>query len=211
MIVVDVGYPSIANMDAAMTQIGFVKTAESTSGSSRYRWGNDAEGKATIGYEDTRYLWYDFNGTDTDGLMDLPATNIKLCYEPLARGGIALGFSSNSDTPLYVAFIAPKSSADDWVFLPNNFDYCRMCDYSRNMRHNYNQISFYSSVGTYSNNIQICKVYNGIRFMDNIYRTLLQPQLTYGGNVRASIGNTDYLLIKNINGIYNAWALELPS
>lgn len=207
---IDVGTPTLASMDEAMATMGFVKTSASTATTSIYRWGNDSEGKCLIGLEDTMYLWYSFSNS-TQGIVDLRAY-LKICYEPLARGGIALGFAMNlSDTPIEIAFVAPKSSTDDWVFIPYSFDYNYVCDYSTDRTLSYSQNSIYGSVGAFSNDVQIHKLYNGTRFMDNLYRTALQPQLVWGGNVRATIGTTEYLLFRPVNGTYNLWAVELPS
>jgi hypothetical protein len=207
---IDVGTPTFESMDEAMATMGFVKTSASTATTHIYRWGNDSEGKCLIGLEDTMYLHYDF-GSTSQGIVDLRAY-LKICYEPLARGGIALGFVMNSsDTLIQIAFVAPKSSTDDWVFIPYNVDYNYVCDYSTDRTLSYSANSFYSSVGVYSNDVQIHKTYNGTRFMDNLYRTTLQPQLVWGGNVRATIGTTEYLLFRPVNGTFNLWAVELPS
>lgn len=207
---IDVGTPTFESMDEAMATMGFVKTSASTESTHIYRWGNDSDGKCLIGLEDTMYLYYSF-GTSTDGIVDLRAY-LKICYEPLARGGIALGFSMNSsNTPIEIAFVAPKSIADDWAFIPYNIDYNYVCDYSTDRLLSYSLNSIYSSVGAYSNDVQIHKIYNGTRFMDNLYRTALQPNLSWGGNVRATIGTTEYLLFRPVNGTYNLWAVELPS
>ena len=207
---IDVGTPTFESMDEAMATMGFVKTSASTATTHIYRWGNDSEGKCLIGLEDTMYLHYDF-GSTSQGIVDL-MPYLKICYEPLARGGIALGFVMNSsDTLIQIAFVAPKSINDDWVFLPYSTDYNYVCDYSTDRTLSYSQNSIYGSVGAFSNDVQIHKIYNGARFMDNLYRTALQPQLSWGGNVRATIGTTEYLLFRPVNGTYNLWAVELPS
>ena len=206
---IEVGNPTLENIDTAMATMGFVKTSESTSSKSYYRWGNDTEGKALLTY-DGATLSYEWQTTQGGVIRDLYA-NTKICYEPLARGGIAFDFIINSsDTTITCAYVAPKASGDDWAFIPRNVDYASVCDYSTNQKTSYPISQIYDGPGEYSNNVQIHKIYNGARFMNNVNRTLLQPQLPWGGNVRAMIGTTEYLLFRCSNQVYNLWAVELP-
>ena len=217
---INVATPTRTNMDTAMANIGFTVDIidENTSD---YTW-DDQGGYAKLRYaydpnlSNSSYMYYQhwFTGSATNiryiyaNLGSLP---IKICYELLLNGGIAIGFTQTANTPIQVAFIAPKTSADSWVVT----DYwLATCDYSRLKFIGYgSNASPYNNanggLSPYSNDVQIIKAYNNQRFMDNLYLTLLAPNIDVDENVRATVGNKEYLIIGN--GYPVKAAVELPS
>ncbi len=220
MISINVTTPTRANMDEAMASIGFDVNVISETVSD-YTW-DDAGGYAKLRFmydpnpSNNSYVYYQrwFDGSPTNvryifaGASGLP---MKICYEPLANGGIAIGFTTSSDTPIQIAFAAPKTSADDWVVIDTVLS---TCDYSRLQFLQYDSNSnpynnSYGGLSPFSNDVQIIKAYNNQRFMENLNLALLAPYMTDGQNVRALIGDKEYLIIGNTNAVKAA--LELPS
>jgi hypothetical protein len=191
----------LSTVDEAMESIGFVKDeGRSSSSGSHYWWGDDTERKA--------YLYYNIRqsnpkfeygvtvqGMSGDVLVEIGQNAFKICYEPLANGGIAIGFSINATTPIYAIFVAPKTQDDSWLFVPYIYGYRRVIDYSRNAYIDYGASILYTNLGNYSNDVQIVALYNGERFYDNLFITVLQPQLPMYGSVRVEIGDKTFLLI----------------
>ncbi len=212
MITVDVDGISRSLVDAAMESIGFHVTVQG-GGSSSYHWR----------YDDITYIWIDFSygvfnfrqGFVEGEYVDLITTDVsgsfKICYELLPNNGIAIGFSDSSDTPLLMAWIGPKSANDGWIGAAANLSIAdasrlRQIDFS-GAGSPYNDAN--ESISPYSNDVQIVKAYNMQRFMDNIHLAILGPNLSIGENVRAVIGDTEYLIIGS--GQPCKLALELPS
>lgn len=204
MTTINVAEPTRANVDSAMQSIGFTVDVQNET-TSLYTW--ESSGYCKIKYVQgttpSDYNNFLFEQYFTGGAVTILATNLywqqalKICYEELANGGIAMGFTNGADTPITFAFVAPKSPADDWAGVDC---YLRVADYSRLTQITYaNQQSPYdnasSGITAFSNDVQIIKAYNNQRFMDNVNIVVLGPSMSYGNSVRATIGTTDYLLL----------------
>lgn len=218
MTTINVAEPTRANVDSAMQSIGFTVDVQDET-TSLYTWESSgyckiryAQGTAPSDYNSFFFEQY-FGG----GATTIINTNLfwqqalKICYEELANGGIAMGFTNGADTPITFAFVAPKSPADDWAGVDCIL---RVADYSRLTQINYaNQQSPYDNspggITPFSNDVQIIKAYNNQRFMDNVNIVVLGPSMAYGNSVRATIGNTEYLILGS--GYECKIALELPS
>ncbi len=201
---INIANPTRANVDSAMQSIGFTVDVQSET-TSLYTW--ESSGYCKLKYVQgttaSDYNNFTFEQYFTGGAVTILNTNLywqqafKICYEELANGGIAMGFTNGADTPITFAFVAPKSSADDWAGVDC---YLRVADYSRLTQINYaNQQSPYDNsaggITPYSNDVQIIKAYNNQRFMDNVSIVVLGSNIAYGENVRATIGNTEYLIL----------------
>ena len=201
MNVIDVGYPTLANMRTALESIGFTYNSASSSGDYEYLYyDDDGTHKAQVYvYSDNRYREVHIKAGDNSLCeIDLAASDTKLCYEELSNGGIAIGFSQNTSTPIQFAFVAPSTASDTWkvpVFDVNNA-YVKVYDYETSALKNYYPVTLYQLIGETSNDIQIIALHNGVRFADNIFVTALQPELQQFDSIRAEVGNKTYLLVR---------------
>ena len=111
---INIGLPTLENMDAAMASVGFTKdTTLSTASASYYKW--ESSGEIELCYTDNGQVYY--YDTARRSITSLTtSTNAKLCYETLSNGGLAIGWSQDATTPLQCAFVAPSSAGDSWVF-----------------------------------------------------------------------------------------------
>lgn len=217
MNVIDIGLPTLANMRTALESIGFTYNSASSSGDYEYLYyDDDGTHKAQVYvYSDSRYREVHLKGgTQNMCEIDLAASDTKLCYEELSNGGIAIGFSQNTSTPIMIAFVAPSSATDTWKAITSevNDDYIQVYDYETSAVKNYAPVNIYQYVGDTSNDIQITALHNGVRFADNIFVTLLQPALQQYDSIRAEIGNKTYLLVKLLgsnNSNKNCIAIEV--
>ena len=206
MITVPIGQPTQANCDTAMATAGFTKiTAESTASASFYKWEDNAVVKILF-ESSTGVISYVIDNT-AKSMLTLNDSS-KLCYEALRGGGIAMGWTDGGGTPLQLIFSAPRTSADDWAFIAYDLNYVKLYDYSRQDYVELSTNNIYD--GLASNDLQIIKIYNGVRFMDNIYRTLLEPTLADNASVRATFGQQNFLLVKlQPTNDRHCWAVEL--
>lgn len=203
---INVSVPTRENMDAAMQSIGFTVDVYDEV-TSDYTWDN-AGGYAKLRYVtdpivgNSNYMYYQewFSGNPSTIRYIFTGYNtlaFKICYELLPNGGIAIGFTSSAYTPLQIAFIAPKTQEDTWAVIDCNLS---LCDYSRLhfIQYGVNNNPYNtSSISPYSNDIQIIKLYNGQRFLDNVYLALISPDMDGNMNVRATVGDKEYLILGN--------------
>ena len=210
---INIGLPTLENVESVMETIGFTKdTTLSTQTTTYWKW--DSVGKAEIYYDSSNYAFgYRWGGNNTSAVMIDGGTNTKVCYENLANGGISIGWSQNATTPLHLSFVAPSTAGDTWVFVPFSSAYFFVCDYSTdNLLKYYNASGIYNDIGEVSNDVQIIALYNGVRFMNNIYLTVLQPSLQSNDSVRVAIGTKTYLFIKTGNSTYKScFAVEVAA
>ena len=226
MTTIEIGYPTKANMDAAMESAGF--TVTDNNGTSIYSWtGGDANNGMVLEYRDGGSgNWYiDCKYKDAGELKQTVfvlgfglTTIYKLNIESLARGGIIIGYSSTSDVVYEFAWVAPKTSGDGWFGISgihNSYNWY-FWDYGarKSIRLGSNSIYNDATKGCYSDDIQMVQVYNGIRFADNLYFTQLAPSLNGRKAIRATIGDNQYLIWNHSfsTGNYAAcFALEMPT
>lgn len=207
---INIGLPTLENVESAMAQIGFTKdTAISTATRTYWKW--DTVGKCEIFYDGSNYAFgYRWLGTDTASLYIDDDKNTKACYEELANGGIYIGWSQNSTTPLHMAFVAPSTAGDTWVFIPYSVGEYRICDYDTERIIDYYRATYpYEGIGAISNDVQIISLYNRVRFMQNVYLTCLQPTLGSYDSVRVVIGTKTFLLVRYGGGGASCFAVEI--
>lgn len=227
MTTVNIGLPTLDNMDAAMESIGFTVERRTISDNefSYYSWTGDFDNGMILVYNydsgSTYYLhcYHYRNGSSLVQVYSLGFNGnavYKLNYESLANGGIAMGYSSTSDVVYHFVWVAPKTAGDGWFGIPlvsNNFNWY-VYDYGDEKIIKYSTYTIYgdTSIGAYSDDVQIVQAYNGRRFADNLFIALLHPNIDLGRVVRATIGDKQFLLWNHYaTGYYNVLAFELPS
>ena len=227
MTTIDIGLPTLDNMDAAMESAGFTVERRTINDTeiSFYSWDGDFDNGMILEYNYdsgiTYYLrcWHYRNGSQLSQVYNLGFggnTAYKLNYESLANGGIAMGYSSTSDVVYHFVWVAPKTAGDGWFGIPlvsNNYNWY-IYDYGDEKQIQINQNTIYniSSIGAYSDDVQIVQVYNGRRFADNLYIALLHPRIDLARVVRATIGDNQFLLWNHYaDSPYIVFAFELPS
>lgn len=226
MTTIDIGLPTLDNMDAAMQSIGFTVEHKTIDDNvySYYSWNGDFDNGMILEYRldsgTTYYLrTYDYrNGTSlTQVYQQVLSGNTvyKANYESLANGGIIMGYSSTSDVVYTYAWIAPKTAGDGWFGIPlisNNYNWY-VYDYGDEKQIQFNQNTIYNitSIGAYSDDVQIVQAYNGRRFADNLFIALLHPRIDLARAVRATIGEKQFLLWNHYaDSPYIVFAFELP-
>lgn len=201
----------------ALTSIGFVKDTDLGDNTEWYYY-YEAAGKRCAWL---MYSTYGNNPSFTASFELVPSLSsftittigpnkFKICYEPLKNGGIAIGFSKDASTPLQVMYVAPNSQDDDWLFAVRHATYRWVVDFGTSSCKQYGADSLYQNLGFYSNDVQILALYNGNRFYDNLFITVLEPYLAWGGSAKAQIGNKTYLLIHMVgDSDHNYYAVEV--
>ena len=226
MTTIEIGLPTLENMDAVMQSVGFTveRRTKDDREYSYYSWDGDFDNGMILEYtlnSGTSYYLrtYDYrNGTSlTQVYQQVFSGNTvyKANYEPLANGGIIMGYSSTSDVVYTYAWIAPKTAGDGWFGIPlisNNYNWY-VYDYGDEKQIQFNQNTIYNitSIGAYSDDVQIVQAYNGRRFADNLFIALLHPRIDLARAVRATIGEKQFLLWNHYaDGPYIVFAFELP-
>lgn len=226
MTTIEIGLPTLENMDAVMQSVGFTVEHRTIDDNvySYYSWNGDFDNGMILEYRldssTTYYLrTYDYrNGTSLSQVYQQVFsgnTVYKANYESLANGGIIMGYSSTSDVVYTYAWIAPKTAGDGWFGIPlisNNYNWY-VYDYGDEKQIQFNQNTIYNitSIGAYSDDVQIVQAYNGRRFADNLFIALLHPRIDLARAVRATIGEKQFLLWNHYaDSPYIVFAFELP-
>lgn len=126
------------------------------------------------------------------------ANPVRIIYE-LIGDGIAFGIMTATAQANNIHWIisAPVSQDDEWMYIPLS---ASIYVYNGSTER-YIQVTSSAYYNGSANGIQIVKVYDGSRFMDNVYVTTVAPAipavLQANGNdyIEATIGSDTYLVV----------------
>lgn len=145
------------------------------------------------------------------------ANPVRIIYETIGDG-IAFGIMTATAQANNIHWIisAPVSQDDEWMYIP----LASTLYIYNGSTENYIQVTSSAYYNGSANGIQIVKVYDGSRFMDNVYVTTVAPAipavLQANGNdyIEATIGSDTYL-VANIGSqnqpYYNKIAIKKVS
>ena len=131
-------------------------------------------------------------------IMVTTANPVRIIYETIGDG-IAFGIMTETAPANNIHWIisAPVSPSDDWIYIP----LASTLYIYNGSTENYIQVTSSAYYTGSANGIQIVKVYDGSRFMDNVYVTTVAPAIPAviqaNGNdyMDATIGNDTYLVV----------------
>lgn len=212
---VEIGVGSIANVLSALESIGFtIDSVNSTA-----KWGYDTNDKiyfkAETNSSNTLLRIYNSANAVIDGGISMTAaTSMKMTYEKIGNS-VVFGIMPLVTTGNSIQFmvIQPKDSDDNWLY----------CSLYTGTGQSANHIIdgatenavLYPATALYNgsaNGIQICKYYDGARFVGNLYETSVCASIPAGSNANAStlannnyieatIGSDTYLVVNHVNNI----------
>lgn len=195
---------SISDILTAMDGIGFtIHSANNT-----FRWANDTNNKikflCTASGTNTTIKAVKSDGTTVVGYASYSVVTIatanacRIIYETIGDG-IVFGIMTATATANNIHWIisAPVSQDDEWMYIP----LASTLYIYNGSTENYIQVTSSAYYTGSANGIQIVKVYDGSRFMDNVYVTTVAPAIPAviqaNGNdyIEATIGSDTYLVV----------------
>lgn len=195
---------SISDILTAMDGIGFtIDSANNT-----FRWANDTNNKikflCTASGTNTTIKAVKSDGTTVVGnasysvVTVVSANPVRIIYE-LIGDGIVFGIMTATAQANNIHWIisAPVSQDDEWMYIP----LASTLYIYNGSTESYIQVTNSAYYNGSANGIQIVKVYDGSRFMDNVYVTTVAPAipavLQANGNdyIEATIGSDTYLVV----------------
>ena len=201
---ISVNSGSVSDILNALEGIGF--TIDSNNGTAQ--WTKDTNNKikflVTESSNGTTVKAVKSDGTTVVGnasyslIMVTTANPVRIIYETIGDG-IAFGIMTETAPANNIHWIisAPVSQSDDWMYIP----LASTLYIYNGSTENYIQVTSSAYYTGSANGIQIVKVYNGSRFMDNVYVTTVAPAIPAviqaNGNdyMDATIGNDTYLVV----------------
>ena len=201
---ISVNSGSVSDILNALEGIGF--TIDSNNGTAQ--WTKDTNNKikflVTESSNSTTVKAVKSDGTTIVGnasyssIMVTTANSVRIIYETIGDG-IAFGIMAATAPANNIHWIisAPVSQSDDWMYIP----LASTLYIYNGSTENYIQVTSSAYYNGSANGIQIVKVYDGSRFMDNVYVTIVAPAIPAviqaNGNdyIDATIGNDAYLVV----------------
>ena len=212
---VEIGAGSIANILSALESIGFTVDTTNSTAKLGYDTNNKIYFKAETSSSNTLLKIYNSANAVIDGGISMnAATSMKMTYEKIGNS-VVFGIMPLVTTGNCVQFmvIQPKDSEDNWL-------YCSMyTGTSQSANHIIDgateNVVLYPTTALYAgsaNGIQICKYYDGARFVGNLYETSVCASIPAGANatttalannnyIEATIGSDTYLVVNHTNNI----------
>lgn len=194
-----------STVKTAMETMGFTVTVVTpgASGSSytdyKCYYDNDTNGKVYLLLQQfsATQFYMKFclsNGTSVASHTRYYTANYNFDYEITGRS-LIFGVSTSSTVPsIQFLIVAPKSNDDDWIYCPAGATSWAFI----NGRTDSTFVNSPIKIKTNNTAVQIVKIFDGNRFMDNVYQTSVSPDLpvyTGQGNfIYATIGTKNYFL-----------------
>lgn len=217
---------SLADIRSLMTSIGFTETEVTANEYYQYYFTADQGSNTHVdfflssGYiACTAYL---SNGTAVASGSTQTSTNVigEFSVINLANGGVAIGLywtsSVSANHHLHYAVVAPGSNNDHYAYIVGTCATSSTAQGSMPYVDSNNVVvqqgTGFASLIDSTNSTQICKMYNGTRFLDNVFQ--VRVGITPGAHevYKVTISNKNYLLGKfTAYGTRITWALEMAT
>ena len=208
---------SIADVLAALQSLGF--TVDTSTGIAR--WTADTNNKIylkaeTSGSNTLLKVYKSSNTLIHNGVTMVASTAKKMMYEKIGDS-VVFGFANASNTGNIIQYIIaePKDTADHWLYViayMGNGDSNAAKVIDGATENVINMVTYQLYAGS-ANGIQLCKYYDGIRFVENLFETsvcasvpnIYNANSTFSTNnyIEATIGTDTFLVINPTAGATN--------
>lgn len=211
---VDIGVASVASVLSALEDIGF--TVDTTTNIAR--WSYDTNNNIYFKIELINgYVWIKIYNSSDASLFEgtqMNLTQMKMTYERIGNS-IAFGFIPMTQTGNNIQYliVEPKDTEDNWLYC-THYAGGTASQLNRIIDGNTQNVAANPTTALYNgsaNGVQLCKYYNGSRFVGNLYETSVCASFAKGeksmnimaGNnyIEATIGDDTYLILNFSSGV----------
>jgi hypothetical protein len=208
---VNIGVASIANVLTALESIGF--TVDTTTNIARWSYdtNNNIYFKVEASGSYVVVKIYNSSGTSLWDGASMSQVQMKMTYERIGNS-IAFGFIPVTQTGNNIQYliVEPKDAEDNWLYCNCYFSTGTAINHiidgnTQNVVTNPTTALYNGS----ANGVQLCKYYDGTRFVENLYEVPVcasfpqgvrsTTQMTGNNYIEATVGNDTYLIL-NFSG-----------